>query len=66
MRRDQQRLEDIIEALESVRKMTSGLTEEEFLDNEMLRYAVAQRLTVVGEACSRVSAELKLRTPHIP
>ena len=47
-------------------RVVAGVTEEEFLYNEMLRYAVAQRLTIVGEASSRVTAEQKLRTPHIP
>jgi uncharacterized protein with HEPN domain len=50
MRRDLQRLQDILEALESVTIMMGGCSEADFLQNDTLRYAVAHRLTVVGEA----------------
>jgi uncharacterized protein with HEPN domain len=66
MRRDDQRLQDILEALDSVAKMIAGRTEREFLDDEVLRYAVAQRLTVVGEAAGRLSPEISERNPSIP
>lgn len=36
MRRDQQRLQDILDALDSVAKMISGRTEAEFPDDEVL------------------------------
>ncbi len=47
MRRDQQRLQDILDALDSVAKMIAGRTEAEFLADEMLCYAVVHQLTVV-------------------
>ena len=50
MRRDAERLQDILEALDSVAQMIAGRTEEEFLTDTTLCYAVAHRLTVVGEA----------------
>jgi uncharacterized protein with HEPN domain len=58
MRRDQQRLLDMLEALDSVANMVAQRNESEFIANETLCYAVAQRLTIVGEAASRVSAEV--------
>jgi uncharacterized protein with HEPN domain len=66
MRRDNQRLQDIFEALDSVAKMIAGRTDREFLDDEVLRYAVAQRLTVFGEAAARLSSEISERNPSIP
>jgi uncharacterized protein with HEPN domain len=66
MRRDRQRLYDILEALDSVGKMIAGRTETEFLADETLCYAVAQRLTVVGEAVARLSAEIKERHRSVP
>lgn len=66
MRRDEQRLHDILEALDSVAKMIDGRTEAGFLGDETQCYAVAQRLTVVGEAAARLSPELKQRYPSIP
>ena len=55
MRRDYQRLQDILDALDSVERMIAGCKDAEFLNNETLCYAIAQRLTVVGEAASRLS-----------
>ena len=66
MRRDRQRLYDILEALDSVGKMIAGRTETEFLADETLCYAVAQRLTVVGEAVARLSTEIKERHRSVP
>ena len=49
MRRDEQRLSDILDALDWIAKAVSGRTEDEFVADETLCYAVAQRLTTVGE-----------------
>ncbi len=43
MRRDQQRLNDILEALDWIAKAIAGRTEAEFLADETLCYAVAQK-----------------------
>ena len=66
MRRDQQRLLDILEALDSVANMIGQRDESEFIADETLCYAVAQRLTVVGEAASRVSGEVRERYSSVP
>jgi uncharacterized protein with HEPN domain len=61
MRRDRERLRDILEALDSLEQIVAGTTESEFLSSDLHYYAVAQLLTVVGEAASRVSPELRER-----
>ena len=66
MRRDRQRLEDILEALDSLPRIIGRRTESEFLREESALYAVAQRLTVVGEAAARLSPEVKERHPAVP
>jgi uncharacterized protein with HEPN domain len=66
MRRDCQRLHDIVEALVWVTIAVEGRTEDQFGSDEMLRYAISQRLTVVGEAAARLSAELPQRYPLVP
>jgi uncharacterized protein with HEPN domain len=66
MRRDEQRLTDILEALEWINRAVSGRTEAEFVADETLYYAIAQRLTTVGEAAARLSPEIKLRHPTVP
>ena len=48
MRRDRQRLIDILEALDWIAKVTEEVTEAAFLGNEILCFAVAQKLTIIG------------------
>lgn len=66
MRRDRQRLHDIIEALTWVTKAVEGRTEDQFTGDETLRFAIAQQLTVVGEAAARLSSDLTQKYPSIP
>jgi len=57
MRRDERRLNDILEALDWIAKAVSGKTEDDFVTDETLCYAVAQRLTTAGESVARLSPE---------
>jgi uncharacterized protein with HEPN domain len=66
MRRDQQRLLDALDALDSIAKMITGHSEADFLADEVLCAAVAHRLTVVGEAIARIGPEIRRRRPLIP
>ncbi len=66
MRRDDERLNDILDALDWIAGAVSRVTEAEFLADETLCYAVAQKLTVAGEAVSRLSAERKAQHPSVP
>jgi len=66
MRRDRQRLQDILEALTSVMVMLGQKTQDEFLNDEILRYAVAHKLTVVGEAVSRLGPEVGSAHTSVP
>ena len=66
MRRDEQRLSDILEALDWIAKAVSDRTEDNFVTDETLCYAVAQRLTTVGEAVARLSPEIKARHSAVP
>ncbi len=66
MRRDEQRLSDILEALDWIAKAVSGKTEDDFVADETLCYAVAQRLTTVGEAVARLRPEIKARYSAVP
>lgn len=66
MRRDRQRLHDILEALDSLSRIMGARTEAEFLADEVVRYAAAQRLTVVGEAAARLGGDIRQRYPLVP
>jgi uncharacterized protein with HEPN domain len=66
MRRDRQRLNDSLEALDWIAKATASRTEAEFLADEILCCAVAQKLTVIGEAAARLTVEITARHNSVP
>ena len=66
MRRDQQRLNDILGALDWIATAIAGRVEADFLTDETLCYAVAQKLTIIGEAVARLSPELTARHSAVP
>jgi uncharacterized protein with HEPN domain len=66
MRRDDERLSDIIEALDWIAKAIGGKSEAGFLSDEILCYAVAQKLTIIGEAAARLSPEIVMLHNSIP
>jgi uncharacterized protein with HEPN domain len=66
MRRDHLRLRDILEAIDSLPRIIGERTEAEFLKDETVCYAVAQRLTIVGEAAARLSPDLRQRFEAVP
>ena len=66
MRRDEQRLNDILEALDWIAKAIAGRNEDEFVADEALCYAVAQKLTIIGEAVARLSQDIRARHHSVP
>ena len=66
MRRDAQRLQDIVEAAEVLSGYLRGLRSEEFLAGGLAQDAILRQLTVVGEAAFKVSPELRERHAQIP
>jgi uncharacterized protein with HEPN domain len=65
MRRDRERLLDILEALDSLKQITEASAEAEFLSSDLQYHAVGRLLTVVGEAASRLSIELRERSSDV-
>ncbi|SPE25360.1 conserved hypothetical protein [Candidatus Sulfopaludibacter sp. SbA6] len=66
MQRDAVYLADILSAAADLREFTRGASLDEFCSNKTLRYAMLHALTVIGEASSKVSAELKERYGEVP
>lgn len=66
MRRDRQFLADILEAAASISRFLPGGSGENFVGNDLVRSAILHKLTIIGEAAARISAELKARHPEIP
>jgi uncharacterized protein with HEPN domain len=65
MRRDELYLSDIVEAADSIASFLSGRGRDSFLQDDLLRSAVLHKLTFMGEAAARVSADLRDRHPEI-
>jgi len=65
MRRDEQYLQDILDASEAVERYLAGVDRAGFLADELRRDAVARRLTIVGEAAAQVSLSVRNRAPKI-
>ena len=66
MRRDELYLADMVEAAEAVAGFISGADEAGFVGNDLVRSAVLQKLTVIGEAAGRISDALKQQHSTLP
>ncbi|MBE0681649.1 MAG: DUF86 domain-containing protein [Anaerolineales bacterium] len=66
MRPEKLYLTDIVEAAEAISRFVMGESYYEFEQNEMMNSAVLQKLTVIGEAASRLPKEFTNRFPEIP
>jgi uncharacterized protein with HEPN domain len=65
LRHDDLYLNDIIEAADAIGSFLADVSEEDFIDNELLRSAVLQKLITIGEAATRIGLDLKARHPEI-
>ncbi len=59
-------LEDILSALEKIRRYTSGMTREGFLADERTMDAVVRNLEIVGEAVRQLPEPFREAHPEIP
>ena len=66
MRPEKLYLTDIVEAAQAIARFIMGESYYEFEQNEMMNSAVLQKLTVIGEAASRLPKEFTNRFPEIP
>ena len=66
MRHESSFLKDIITACRKIQAIVAATSEESFLKSEILPAAVLHHLTVIGEAISRLSLELRDRHAEVP
>lgn len=66
MRPEKLYLTDIVEATQAIERFIMGESYHKFEQNEMMNSAVLQKLTVIGEAASRLPKEFIARFPEIP
>lgn len=60
------RVHHILDAITEVEAYITGVTKELFLENSEKRFATIKQIEIIGEACNRVTDELKLAHPEIP
>ena len=68
-RRDDLYLVDIVEAAEAIQSFLARLGSQDrqaFVEDDLVRSAVLQKLSVIGEAAARVSDETRTAHPEIP
>jgi len=65
LRRDLERLQDILEAIDRIQQQTSS-GRAAFDGQPLVQVWVVHHLEIVGEACRGLSAELRGRHPEVP
>ena len=65
MRREELYLTDLVEAADAIEEFLAGSEQPAFERNDLLRSAVLQKLTVIGEAVARLPIEFRERHPEI-
>lgn len=58
-------IQDIVESINMIFKYIEHKSESEFLNDFMLQDAVIRRFEIIGEAASKISEELKAKTPEV-
>lgn len=58
-------LDDIVEAVDHIQQFVSGLSREDFLASELIKSAVLQKLSIIGESSSKISTKIKVQYPQI-
>ena len=66
MRHESSYLKDILAACGRIETIVAATSEATFLADQVLPPAVLHHLTVIGEAISRLSDELRDRYPEVP
>ena len=65
MRTEALYLDDLVEAANAIARFLHDLDQQTFLGDDLYQSAVLQKLIVIGEATSRLSAEFRARQAHI-
>ena len=65
MRPEELYLTDIVEAAEAIQTFVSNLNVDNFIGNDLIRSAVLQKLTLIGEAASRLPKNFRARHTQV-
>ncbi len=59
-------LDDILDAMNKAEQFTSGLTFEQFEQDDKINFATVRALEIIGEAVRRIPEKIKEEYPKIP
>jgi uncharacterized protein with HEPN domain len=66
MWRDDAWLLDMLQSAQKALQYSRGFAETQFVDDSLRQDAILRQLTILGESCKRISAEVKAAHPDIP
>lgn len=66
MRREELYLSDIIEAADAIGNFIKNTGKADFIGNDLLRSAVLQKLSIIGEAAAKLPKEFRMRYSTVP
>jgi uncharacterized protein with HEPN domain len=66
MWRDDSWLLDMLQSARKALEYSRGFGETQFMGDSVRQDAILRQLTILGEACKRISAEVKAAHPEIP
>lgn len=66
MRREELYLADIVEAADAIGSFLQGTERADFLGNDLLRSAVLQKLSIIGEAASKLPKDFREHHREVP
>jgi uncharacterized protein with HEPN domain len=56
----------MIQAVERAQRLSSGVSEEEFIRNEPVQWAIFSQIVILGEAASRLDRMFQNAHPEVP
>lgn len=59
-------LQDILQAIENIKRFTTGLTFSQFESDDMRYFAVIHMLEIIGEAANKLSTNFLATHPNFP
>jgi uncharacterized protein with HEPN domain len=65
MRDEELYLRDIVEAAGAIDRFLAGMSEDEWIDDEVRQSAAMHQLIIIGEAASRLSLEFREAHPQV-
>ena len=59
-------INDIIDAIDKIESFTKGMSYKKFMKDAKTIFAVTKALEIIGEASTKIPAEVKSKYPKIP